>query len=296
MKLTSLSFFGAALLLLMTSCDGGKTDNIADIEDATTGDSVMFYFGQNLAADFWLSTESDTTLISESAREDYLRGVKAGIAAARNNEAYNKGLFVGVQVATNLKDFRDLYPEVKIDDKVLIAALRAGLESDSAVNVNEVKSQFYKMMDGLARSKEAADAKIAEKLLVEKATELGMKLQAPMLYSKLIDAGKGAEVKSGDRIKVQISVATLDGKMVGMQIPTEIVVGRSYTSPMIAAAIPGMKVGETKQFLSSAMQVTPRRYKLGEYKADQLMKFTIKVDSLISGANESVPADSIQGM
>ncbi|MDE7381745.1 MAG: hypothetical protein K2N03_06420 [Muribaculaceae bacterium] len=292
MNLRNLSFFGAAALMLLASCNKSKTGSINDVSNATAGDSVMFYFGQNLASDFWLSTESDTTLRGENEREDYLRGVKAGIAAARENEAYNKGLFVGVQVAANLKDFREQFPNLKLDEALLLSSLRAGLESDSAVNENEVKSTFYKLMDQLMRDKEAEDAKAAEKLLAEEAAKLGLKLQLPMLYSKVVTPGDGAVVKNGDKVAIDVSAATLEGKMVGMKLPREVIVGRSYTSPMIMAALPGMKVGETKQFLSSAMEVTPRRYKLGEYKGTQLIKFTIHVSG-VSASSPETATDSI---
>ncbi len=294
MKLKNLSFLGIASLMLLASCDGRKTQSISDISDATPGDSVMFYFGQNLATDFWLGTESDTTLRGENEREDYLRGVEAGIAAARQNEAYNKGLFVGVQVAANLKDFKELYPDIKLDEKVLISALRAGLESDTAVNTAEAKSKFYKLMDDLARSKEKADIKIAEAKLAQEGPKLGMKVQGPMLYSKIVTPGNGPEIKIGEKIALELSVSTINGDMVGIKLPKEVVVGRSYTVPMLGAALPGMKVGETRQFLSTPMEVTPRRYKLGEYKAEQLMKVTVKVLGIVSESGAAASTDSIR--
>lgn len=292
MKFKTLFSISAALMLL-ASCDGNKTTNIADLKDPTPGDSLMFYFGQNIGVDFWQSTMNDTTLRTQAAREDYLRGVKAGIGAVRENNAYNQGVYVGVQLAMNLKDFRENYPDLKVDDKVLLASLAGALEDEKAIDPAQAKAEFYKFLEGLSARKREADKEKSYALLQAKAKEMGMTQVAEGLYGKEIAAGSGNDLVDGDLVKMDITASTLSGEMVGMQFPEEVVVGRNYSSPIVSVALRSMKPGETKQFIVSPIDLTPRRYAQGEFRADSLLKFTIKVMSA-TPASASAPADSVK--
>lgn len=291
MKKGILSVVALAALVL-TSCNGDKTRSVSEIKDATPGDSLMFYWGQSLASDYWENTNSDTAMISEKAREEYLRGIKAGMDAAREDEAYNQGVYVGVQIAMNIKDFKDNYPDLKISDKVLLASLKGGLESKEGLDASQVKADFFKLLNRLATEKREADKVSAYKLLKTKAKELGMTEIAQNLYGKEIAPGSGSTLQDGDLVGVDISVTTLGGEMIGMQMPSEMVVGRNYSSPIVSEALRTMKPGETKQFLTSPIDLAPRRYSQGEFKADTLMKFTIKV---MNATPEKLPEEEGKG-
>lgn len=277
--------------LLLTSCGGNSTSDLNEISDASTGDSLLFYYGRDVATDFWREADGDSTLRLESSREDYLRGVKAGLSAVRDNDAYNQGIYVGLQVATNLRELKRNYPDLEIDDQVFLSAMRAALENDSVVDAPQNKADFYRLLDHLARTKEKSDTEKARVLLKETAEKLGMNQISEFLYGKAVTQGSGPILKDGDVIELDITAAFANGQMVGMSFPKQAMVGRNYQSPIISEALRTMKVGETKQFIASPVQLTPRRYHQGEYSADRVIKFTIFVKSLVNpDASAAVPS------
>ena len=106
-KALSIVLVGGALAL--SSCSGGGSSTADNLKDAAPGDSLLYYFGQIQAAEYWRQAESDTTLRDEKSREDFMRGVKAGMDAVRSEDAYNQGVYLGVQMAMQIKESEEAY-------------------------------------------------------------------------------------------------------------------------------------------------------------------------------------------
>lgn len=271
----------AVAAVALTGCKETGTKEISELPETTRGDSLMFYYGQNVGAEYWMSAAADTSMRDQKNRDEFLRGIKAGLSAARDNDAYNKGLYTAVGIAMNIQRMKQDYPDVHFDDKVLYKALIAALANDSAVDPSQVKADFYRVSDNMIKEKEKADKVIAAKKLEEEAAKLGMSKVADGLYGKIIAKGTGTSIKEGDMVQVDISAATVKGELVGMQLPDRLVIGRNYSSPLISQALLTMKSGGTRQFIASPIDLMPRRYRAGEFKPDQVIKFTIKVLGVI---------------
>ena len=61
-----------AFLCAAVACDRNPK-NIDDIADPTPGDSLMYYFGQMQADNYWRQTQNDSAMSSEEARTEYMR-------------------------------------------------------------------------------------------------------------------------------------------------------------------------------------------------------------------------------
>ncbi|MCM1153516.1 MAG: hypothetical protein NC328_07680 [Muribaculum sp.] len=279
--------------LILASCGDKARNSISDLDNATQSDSISFYFGRSIGYDFWNSTQEDTTLRSEQAREDYLRGIKDGMAAVRDNDAYNQGLYVGLQVATNIRELQKQYPNVDINEKLFLEALKGALDSDSSANGPQDKAELYKILDNLQVSKEKADSETARAQLAKVAAEKKMTRVNENLYVKNITPGSGALLKDGDEVSVEISAALTDGTPLGMQFPSKLTVGQGFASPIISAALRTMKPNQTCTFLASPIELAPRRYRNGEFKPDQLIEFTIKTGA-VSASAPVQKADSVK--
>lgn len=273
----------AAAALMMSSC-GGETTSLSDVKDPTRADSIAFYYGRSTGFDFWNEATNDTTYRSEEARKEFLRGVEDGMSAVRENPAYNYGLLVGMGVAQNIQDISAQYPGIDVPHDLFQKALKGALKDEKEVDGPQTKADLYRIMDEMSRKKELEDTKDAVAALEKTARQLSMTKINEYLYGKIITNSDGQQLKDGDKVTLDITAATVDGMPVGMQFPKEIVVGRNLSSPLVSQALRTMKVGQTSQFIASPVQLMPRRYRAGEYKADQLVKFTIKVNSLVAGA------------
>lgn len=277
----------AVAAVALTGCKESGTKEISELPNTSRGDSLMFYYGQNVAAEYWMSATSDTTMRGDKERQEFLRGIKAGLSAARDNDAYNKGLYTAVGIAMNIQRMKKDYPDMEFNEQVLYKALVGALANDSAVDPSQVKADFYRVTDNMLKEKEKADRVIANKKLEEEAAKLGMTKVSEGLYGKIITKGTGTPINEGDMVQVDISAATVKGELVGMQLPDRLVIGRNYSSPLFSQALLTMKSGGTRQFIASPIDLMPRRYRDGEFKADQLIKFTIKVLGVIPSAQSN---------
>lgn len=275
--------YSLALLLpaALASCNGIGNKTLSDTENATPGDSISYYFGQSVSGDFWLDTESDTTLRDEVAREQYIKGVQAGMAALNDADAYNRGVFVGVQIAQEIRDLKKTYPDQEFNEGLFLSALKEGLKNDTAVDTPQAKADLYRVLGNLASKKAQTDRATSTDALAKEAKKLGMAKVSEGLYSKVITKGEGPKLEKTSMIRADITASTVSGQMIGMQFPKEFEVGRNYSSPIIMQALLSMQPGETAQFLASPIDVAPRRYREGEFKPTDIIKFTIKVLSVI---------------
>lgn len=272
--------------LLFNSCGEG-TSSLSDVKNPTKADSIAFYYARSKGFDYWNESNSDTLLRSEESRKEFLRGVEEGLSAVRDNAAYNHGLMIGMGVGQDILDLKKEYPDIDIPHKLFLSSLKAALKNDSVVDGPQTKADLYKIMDDMARRKEKEDTKTAVDALKKAASEYGMTRINEYLYGKIVSNGDGPVLKDGDKIDVDITAAFTDGTPVGLQFPDEIIVGRNLSSPLISQALRTMKVGQTSQFIASPVQLTPRRYRAGEYKANQIIKFTIRVNSILQAQKES---------
>ena len=246
------------LLAACSSNSGSNSVASADASMSAKGDSLVYCFGQMRGAEYLREAASDTTMLSASAKQEYLRGVKAGLDAVKaNKEAYNKGLFLGMQMAMNINQFADDYG-VKLSNKVFLESVTEAITSDSVVDGNQMQSKFYRLMKEFNDEKEARDKAAATEALKTAAAGKKMAEIAENLYGD-IKLAEAAKLKDGDRINVEIKISTLAGKTIDAPFPKNLVIGQRLNNTPLTAAFTALSSGQTGTFLTTAQALFGQR-------------------------------------
>lgn len=279
MKLKNLIFAGATSLLLFSACsndNGDKIRTLADYDNVTTADSLLYYFGQLRAVDYWHYAYNDTTLKTRQSRDEYLKGLRAGLDAAQENDAYNQGLSVGVQLAMNMQEFSDEYG-VKLNRQIVFNAIQDGLKNDSAVNGGEANQMFRRVLEELNIQKEKNDRENAIATLEEAAKAGKWQKIGESLYAGPVKVqGNGPAVKSGDFVGVNIEINNTDGKEIDRRNQDRAKVGQSFPGPVTEALLT-MKIGESRVFYTTGPAMFGRFIGRYNVKPTQLLTFTLTV-------------------
>lgn len=293
---SAISLTLAALMGLgaLTSCGNGDSAKsggyqLSDISNPTTGDSLMFYLGQMQSGEYWRMARRDSTYASEEARKEFMRGLRAGMDAVRESDAYNMGVFQGIQIAMNLKDFPEEYEGVAVNREVMLRAMTAGLDSDSAVNFTEAQQMFQMMMTQLDKAKEERDRAASIVSLASTAKDLKMERISDTLYGRTIEAGNGKRLTAGNKVDAEIKITEASGKEVPVPMPRQIEIGSRYVTPVIAEALATMDENGSAAFVTSAYMMFGNRCERMGLKPDQILTIAIKLGSQSASAK---PADT----
>ncbi len=290
--LKSLSILGAGLVLAgtLTACegDGSSASSQGTLAGASQGDSLMYYFGQTRATEFWQQARRDTTLADEAARKEFMQGVRAGLDAVQNSEAYNLGVFQGVQLALNLKDFQKDFPGVTLKNDIMLRAMADGLKSDSTFDAEEAQKALYAIIGQLEARKEEADRAESVKGLQQQGDALSMRKITDYLYGVAFTAGDGTKFNPGDTVTTSMTLATVDGRTLRVPLPSEVVIGRRYVSPLVSEALATMTRNGASRFLTSAFAMFGNRCERLELKNDEPLILTIRTGSAISSKESEV--------
>ncbi len=278
MNLKSILLCGAAALTLASCSQGSDGRQLGEIKNANAGDSLLYYFGQRQAADYWRAAERDTTFLSEQARRDYMRGIQAGMNAVRSgDDAYNQGVFQGIQMAMNIFQFDEDY-NMQLNPKVLVESMQAGLQSDSAVNVEEAQKEFYAIMGRLNQEREEYNRKQAASNLETAQKKLKMQKISNDLYGEVVSKGDTVRLKEGDKLKVSITATDEQGQELALPLPTEVTVGDRYMGPVFSEAYRSMTNGETKRFATTGYALFSGRSERMGVEPDAVIILTIKAN------------------
>lgn len=278
MKIRNILAAAAVVLLMAPSCgnnsNSGNTSN--SLKNASTADSLLYYFGQMRAGEFWRMAQNDTTLKNDKARADYLAGVKAGLSVVRNNdEVYNQGVYTGMQLAMNLQAFDKTY-RTKLNSQMLIDGIKSGLASDTAINEFEAQSRFQEIMTRMNEQKEKLDKESSAAALKKAAEKAGMTKINDNLYGKVEKEGQGENFKAGQKVPVEMTLTKEDGKDLGLSLPGEINVGEtSYMPAIFTEALTQMKPGETEKFMTSAFALFGTNAVQMKMESDDILVLTI---------------------
>lgn len=266
----------AFVALLLASCSGSGADKSAATtpENMAKADSLVYFYGQTRAAEYARAAQNDTVLDTEVARQEYLRGMKAGLDAVKyGKDAYNRGLFQGIQTAMNFQQFEEDY-DIRLSNKKFMDGLSEALNADSVVDAAKLQSTFHKLMNEFNKAKEERD-KVAAQSAVKAAGEaLGMKEISDQLWGSVPESAD-PKIKDGDRIKFDIVITTLAGKDIKSPFPKELTVGQRMSNNPITSAFTSLASGQTGSFVTSAHDLFgARSQQLGLKPADAL-KLTV---------------------
>lgn len=251
MKLKSL-FTIAAASLMLAACQGQGAKNAASADDTAKADSLIYYFAQMRGADYLRQAESDSVRNSKQSRQEFISGVRAGLAAVKaDKDAYNEGVFVGMQMAMNMAQFEKEYG-VRPSDRVFMEGLSKTLNADSVPNAQEIQKEFYRIIGDFNAQKEARDKEQGAKALAKAAESNGLAKISDTLYGKVANSD-APKIKDGDKVNVDITITDAEGKELSAPMPKTFTVGQRMKNTPVSEAILTLASGEKGSFATTAL-------------------------------------------
>lgn len=273
MNIKSLLSIAASALILASCHNTGETS--AGMADETAkADSLMYFFGQLRGSEYEQQAMQDTTYDTKAARQEYIKGVQAGLNAVKaGKDVYNNGVFLGMQMAMNMAQFAEDYG-VKLSNKSFLKGMREAVMADSAANPNELQQNFYRLMGEFNTAKERRDSiASADALAAEAAAKKYTKVN-DVLYSQSASA-EGDKIKDGDKLKLSLKITTADGKEINAPMPDQITVGRRMAGNPVNEALLTLAPGQTGKFMTTAHALFGQRSAQMGLKADDVLLFEV---------------------
>lgn len=278
----SLALLALGASVVMSSCSGDKSTSgqvrpMSEFKNMSAGDSVAYYVGEMSALEYWQNARRDTVMMSQEARDNYLKGLRAGYDAVRDNDAYNLGYYAGVQLARQMKEFTEDY-STTVNKSVLIGALEDGLQNDSILNPGDVQQGFNEVTRVLQERKEAKDRQTAQEELKKIGETKKLQMITPSLYGGESSGGAGENVKEGQQVGFLMKIANLEGKSIDRRENPDMVVGKMYPGPATLGMLT-MKIGETRTFYTFAQALLGRFAQRYGLKQGEIITFTITLSA-----------------
>ena len=273
--------------VLLTGC-GKNPKNLSDLEGGTPADSMMYYFGEMQAANYWQDAETDTLLRTDDAREEFMKGFRAALKMETDNPAYNKGLQLGLRLAIRLREFDDHYG-MNFSESILAASMENALKKGSDFNMAESQQGFYRLKDLLDLKTAAKEVEAAKGNLAKEAKAKGFSMLSDTLYFKNVTNPSNApKLKLGDRVAVEVTASTLDGKEIATrQFPDSITLGQGRVPVIVRMGILTMTDGQTRSFMTTPRTLLGKRYAVYNLPYEKPVIFTVK-----AGGDIGAPAAS----
>ena len=266
----------AIIAVGVTGCDR-KPKDISDLKNATPADSMMYYFGEMQAYNFWQDAQTDTTLRSDKARREFMKGVRTAMKMDEDDAAYNKGLQLGLRLAVRLREFQSRYG-CEFSEEIFTAALENAIFNDTSYNIADAQKEYYKIKDRLEIDAASMELGEAKKMLLERARENDFEMVSDTLFAKDVTPTTTDEhFKEGDRVAVKVTVSTLDGKeIVTRQFPDSVTLGEGRIPLIVRYALYTMTDGQTRQFMTTPRTLFGKRYAAYKLPYDVPVIFTVK--------------------
>ncbi len=266
----------AACGLILAACSTPEAKNLSEISNASKADSLIYYFAQMRGAEYDREAQRDTTLATEQAKKAYVMGVQAGLNAAKaDNEAYNRGLFLGMQMAMNFQQFSKDYG-IQLNKKVFLESLAEAMSSDSLANPSDMQREFYRIMGEFNSGKEERENQAASESLEKAASGMNLKKLADNLWGEITEKTDGEKIKDGDNVETSIVLAHADGKSIEAPLPSKIKVGARNIPAPLGEALKTLKSGETGKFATSAKALFGQRATQMGLEPSDVVIMTIK--------------------
>ena len=264
----------AALAILAVSCQNGTGSGLSASSSQT--DSLMYYLGQMNASDYLREANRDTTLKENSQKQAYLAGVRAGLSALKEgNENYNKGVMMGMQMASQMMSFSEQM-EVTINQSSYVNSLQSALMADTMPNTVLAQSEFRKVMTNIESAKEARDKAASQESLKKVAENAGLPKIGDDLYGKVTNTTDGTAVADGDEVNVEATFTKENGETLSMPLQPTGKVGNKRNFPeIVSTALMSLKSGETGEFMTSAHALLGQRAQQMDLKPSDVVKMTL---------------------
>lgn len=259
---------------IAVSCQTGTGSGLS--ESSTPTDSLMYYLGQMNGADYLREATRDTTLKESSEKQAYLNGVRAGLAALKEgNENYNKGVMMGMQMASQMMSFSEQMG-VEVNRNSYVNSLSNTIMSDSMPNTGMAQTEFRKVMANIEAAKEARDQAASQESLKQVAAKAGLPQISDDLYGKVTNTTDGEALTSDEEVTVEAQLEKENGETINMPVSSKGKIGNRRNFPeVVSNAILTLKSGETGEFMTSAHALLGARSKQMNLEPTDVVKMTI---------------------
>lgn len=282
MKKTVYTILASALLL--TSCGPDKGRELSDMSDPTTADSLLYYYAQLRAHEYWDEAENDTSLRSEEARRQFLDGLRTGMEAIKSSgkdDVYNEGVRLGIRMATNMQNLANLYG-LDLDKEVMLESFENGLASQKEFPVTDYQNEFYRLLGVLKKQEIKREKEQSHVTLIEEARKRHMSKIADNLYYAVIRKGSGPYAHNGDALYVSIIYQRADGEDLGMPSPEMVTIGAPGVPFVLNEAYSRLTEGSTIAFATTAEAVFGSRTEIMGLRQSDVIVITITLNDIVS--------------
>ena len=269
----------AAMACIAVSCQTGTGSGLSETSSQT--DSLMYYLGQMNAADYLREANRDTVLKEQSEKQAYLNGVRAGMAALKEgNENYNKGVMMGMQMASQMMSFSEQM-DVTVNRDAYVNSLSGAIMADTMPNTGNAQMEFRKVMGNIEAAKEARDKVSSQESLKQVAEKAGLPKISDDLYGKVTNTTDGAAFTEDEDVSVEATFEKENGEVINVPVSPRGKIGNKRSFPeIISNAIMTMKSGETGEFLTSAHALLGARAKQMKMEPTDVVKVTLTATAI----------------
>lgn len=239
--------------LLLSACDNSNGRKISDYSEMSTGDSLLYYYIQLRAHEYWEKAVSDTSLRSRDSRDSYLEGVEKGFDLVKDDDNFNLGLRNGVRMAVRLREFEQKY-HIKLNEDIVLESLRNGLADERNLTPMDDQKQFYRLLDKMKRELRAVQKESAMKTLEAEAKKRGLEKLEENLYFKVLREGEGRKAVTGDVITVSSGYERVDGENLGLPTPVTVTLGDNLPA-VVNRAYSELSSGASAEFAATAQDL-----------------------------------------
>lgn len=281
-------------LLLLTACGGAAPDakSIADAAPKTSADSLSYYEGMALAGVYQQMAGQDTTLKTDASKAEALKAFASALKQFEGkNDAEITGIIMAVQAIMQNKQMAEDF-DLKFNTSLISNGLAYAMSADSLMQSPEAQQYLMTTFQRLQSQKMEKDSKAAQALMAGYAKK-GYTKVSDDLYTKVVKAGNGAQIKDGDRVKVNMTAKDAAGKPLSLPMPNEITVGQMFQGTPLATAMTRMKVGETAEYVAPVAAMFQNGAKQLGLEPGSVVVFNIEVTGM-SEAPAAAPKGGAQ--
>lgn len=291
MNKTLLPVIGA-LALVLSACGPERGHDLADMPDATAADSLLYYYAQLRAYEYWHKADTDTALRSPAERQKFLEGIKTGLDAVRkDDDNYNRGVRLGVRMALRMQELERSYG-LKPDDDVLIESMANALQGDYEIPQLEYQDEFYRLLGRFEEKQRVKDRDAVRRNLTEVARDQQMAKIGDNLYYRLLKKGSGPNAHAGDVAYVAIDYRRDDGEDLAVPSPERVTVGAPGIPEVMTRAYERLNKGSIALFATTAEAVFASRTEIMGLRPTDVLLITITLNDITCNAEpaEELPA------
>lgn len=296
---TCTAVLATALIFTLAGCNSKPKPGDPEekyLADANTGDSLLYYYGQIRAYQYWHKSIADTNMRDPKVRERFLNGVHDGLYAVRENYPYyNQGLRLGMRMARSLYQFEKNY-DIDLSRSTLYESIRKGLMDTTTIDVDRMQSQFYDVLAELNRQRDMQDKQNAMLTLADEAKKLNLTKVSDELYCRVVTNGHGQKVRRGDRINVSVNYTRTNGDGLGMPTPEYLTVGEGDMPKVLVKAYTMMQPGEAAIFATTSHALFGTRGDIIGLKPIDVILIHVTLTGIMEPGDKNpydVPVDSI---